>query len=173
MIGPMALAASMTPFVGQNLGARQYVRVRHGLRFSALMSLAYGAAAAIGLALLAPRLAAIFTAEPDVIQMTTRYLRIVPLSYGLFGAMFAVNSTFNAANHPLRAALLISLRLFVLAVPLALLGAALAELSGVFAGISLANIVIGLLAIVLARRFLQNVEKKVTNGVDITRAEGM
>jgi putative MATE family efflux protein len=163
MIGPTALAASVTPFVGQNLGARNCVRVRAGVRFGVLVSLVYGAAAAGVLALLARPLASIFTGEGAVIDIISWYLYIVPVSYGLFGAMFAVNATFNAADHPLRAALVIVVRLFVLAVPLALAGSVLGDLPGLFAGISAANMIVGVLAILMTRHFLRRVEERIVS----------
>jgi len=158
MIGPMALAASVTPFVGQNLGARNWPRVRAALRFATRASVVYGAVMAAGLALVAHPLAALFSIDAAVVDLITSYLYILPVSYGLFGVMFAVNSTFNAANQPMKSAFNISVRLFVLAVPLALAGSALAGLPGLFGGISLANMFVGLLAILLARRFLAGVE---------------
>jgi len=161
MIGPTALAASVTPFVGQNLGARNCGRVRAGLRFGVLSSLIYGAAAAGLLALLARPLASIFTNEGAVIDMISGYLYIIPASYGLFGAMFAVNATFNAADHPLRAAFIIVVRLFVLAVPLALAGSALGDLPGLFAGIAAANMIVGILAILMGRHYLRRVEERI------------
>ncbi len=161
MVGPMALAASVTPFVGQNLGARNYGRVRAGLRFGVVSSLVYGAAAAGVLALLARPLASIFANEGAVTDMISWYLYIIPASYGLFGAMFAVNATFNAADHPLRAAFVIVVRLFVLAIPLALAGSALGGLPGLFAGIAAANMVVGILAILMARHYLRGVEERI------------
>lgn len=166
LIGPMALASSFAPFVGQNLGARNYQRIRRGLRFSLLTGLVYGAVMAVVLALLARSIASVFTEESDVVELVVRYLSIVPVSYGLFGGMFAVNATFNASNHPLRAALVISFRLFVLAVPLAWLGAMWSGATGVFGGIAVANIVIGLIAILMARSFLRDVEKKLATEID-------
>ena len=160
LIGPMALASSFAPFVGQNLGAKNCRRIRSGLRFSILTSLVYGAVMAIALAILARPIASVFTKESDVVELIVRYLSVVPVSYGLFGGMFAVNATFNASNHPLRAALVISFRLFVLAVPLALLGSMWNGVPGIFGGIAAANIVIGVIAILMARSFLRDIEKR-------------
>jgi putative MATE family efflux protein len=172
MIVPMALAASVTPFVGQNLGARNCARVRAGLRFGVLVSLVYGAIAAGVLAILARSLASIFTVEPAVVDMMSWYLYIIPVSYGFFGAMFAVNATFNAADHPLRAAFIIVVRLFVLAVPLAMVGSALGGLAGVFAGISAANVLVGILAILMGRYFIRRVEKRIaSSGGSVSDAE--
>jgi putative MATE family efflux protein len=159
MIGPMALASSITPFVGQNLGARNMARVRAGLRFAIRASLVYGGGMVVGLALLAYPLGSLFSRDATVVEIITRYLYLVPISYGLFGAMFAVNSTFNAANKPMMSALIISVRLFALAVPLAYAGSFVAGLPGLFVGIAAANIIVGGLAIVVGRRFVGAIER--------------
>ena len=95
--------------------------------------------------------------------MISGYLYIIPASYGLFGAMFAVNATFNAADHPLRAAFVIVVRLFVLAIPLALAGSALGGLPGLFTGIAAANMIVGILAILMARHYLRGVEERIVS----------
>lgn len=161
MIGPMALAVSVTPFVGQNLGAKNCDRVKAGLRFAVLVCVTYGAIVAGLLAVFAHVLASIFTVDAGILSLIKRYLYTIPVSYGLLGAMFSVNATFNAANHPLRATLVIAVRLFGLAVPLALLGAAFAGLQGLFAGVAVANIAVGVLALLLGRRFVRIVEAKI------------
>jgi putative MATE family efflux protein len=158
LIGPMALSSSVTPFVGQNLGARKNERVRASLRFATQASLVYGAIMALLLALVAHPLAALFSVDNRVVETITLYLYVVPVSYGLFSVMFAVNSTFNAANRPMVSALIISVRLFALAVPLALVGSVFAGVRGIFAGISVANVIVGGLAFLVARRFMAGVE---------------
>jgi Na+-driven multidrug efflux pump len=72
----------------------------------------------------------------------------------LLGIGLLVSASFNASGQPLRAAKLNLIRLFGLAVPLAYLGSHLHGLLGIFLGITLANSIAGLLALLMVSRFL-------------------
>jgi len=154
LIGVHALFSGLTPFVGQNYGAGQTARVREAIGFALKVCVAYGLGVAVVLALTARGIGAIFNEEPEVITTVAHYLRIVPVTYALFGALLVACASFNAMNHPLRSALLVSLRLFGLAVPLALAGSAAAGPAGIFAGIAVANVLSGTAAVAAMRRFL-------------------
>ena len=60
VIGIWALAAAMTPLVGQNLGAGNYDRIRAALRFGVKFSLVWGGVTFILLYLLSGVIAPIF-----------------------------------------------------------------------------------------------------------------
>lgn len=159
-IGIFALGAAMAPFVGQNFGARDCVRIREALRFSRRVSIFYGLGMGLVLGLFARGIAGVFSDEPDVTRVAAVYLSVVPVSYVLYGFMFLVSATFNATNHPLRSAFVVSLRIFVLAVPLAWIGAKLAGTTGLFAGVACANATVGIVAWLMVRRFLADVETR-------------
>jgi len=154
MIGVHALFSALTPIVGQNYGAGKIARVREAITFALKVCAVYGLVAAALLALGARGIGALFNKDPEVITTVAHYLRIVPVTYVLFGTLLVVCASFNAMNHPLRSALLVSLRLFGLAVPLALAGSALAGPAGVFAGIAVANVLAGAAAGAAMRSFL-------------------
>jgi putative MATE family efflux protein len=158
VIGISAMAISMTPFVGQNFGADICTRVREGVRFAVKASLLYGAVVALVLGGLSRPLATLFNSQPAVITATVRFLLLVPVSYGLYGIAMLSNSVFNAVNKPMRSAFLIVLRVFVLAVPLAYAGSVLGGAPGIFGAISIANILTGMVALVMVRRFLGEAE---------------
>jgi Na+-driven multidrug efflux pump len=119
----------------------------------------YGLGVAALLAVGARGIGAVFNKDPEVITTVAHYLRIVPVTYALFGALLVVCASFNAMNHPLRSALLVSLRLFGLAVPLALIGSALAGSAGVFAGVAASNVLAGAAAVAAMRRFMGPAEE--------------
>jgi len=158
MIGVTAMASAITPLVGQNFGAGRCDRVRGAIRFAILFSLGYGVVLALGLWALAEPVARLFSDEEPVVALIVRYLRLVPVSYGLYGWILLVNAVFNAVNRPLRSTLLIVLRLFVVAVPLALVGSALLGVPGIFAAVAVGNASVGLVAVFLVRRFVTRVE---------------
>ena len=73
----------LATFVGQNLGARQYDRVKKGVRFALpwamLMAECIGLIIWVG----APWLIAMFNADPDVVAYGVRQARVVSLFYPL------------------------------------------------------------------------------------------
>lgn len=155
LVGINALGAAVTPFVAQNLGAGQFDRIWGAVRFCLRAALIWGAGVAVLLLVGAQPLARVFNAEPEVVATTALFLSTVPLSYGLQGMAQVVASALNALNRPLRAALLILVRLVVLAVPLAWLGSHWFGLVGVFGGMAVANAIIGVLAGWVALRGLE------------------
>ncbi|MBU0677479.1 MAG: MATE family efflux transporter [Verrucomicrobia bacterium] len=158
MSGPFALSTSLAAFVGQNYGARRCDRVREGLRFSIVFASAWGLAAFLLLAGLAPLIARIFNDEPEVIGKAVWYLRVVPISYAAFGSTVAMTATFNAMKQPLKSATVFFVRLLTLMVPLAYVGSLAAGLPGMFAGIMVANILASLTAYWMVKRHLHAVE---------------
>ncbi len=140
LIGLMAMGAAMTPFVGQNFGARSWDRIRAAFRAGALFSLAWGAGSLLVLALPAPALIRLFNADPVVVSSGSLFLRIVPFSHWAVGIGLLAGSIFNALGRPLAAATLMVFRLLLLAVPLAVFGSRLLGLPGIFAGLAAANV---------------------------------
>ncbi len=160
MIGIIAISASATPFAGQNFGARKSERIREALRFGAKACLVWGLGIALVLGVAAPFIAGWFSSEGDVVTPASWYMRLVPISYGAYGISVFSVSLFNGINRPLNAGLVIVVRLFVLAVPLALLGAAVQGLYGMFLGVTVANVVIGGLALVMVRAQMKRLDQQ-------------
>ncbi len=160
LIGVFAVAASLSPFVGQNFGARQCGRIVDGLKLGYTFSLGWGLGVATLLAVVAQPLAGVFSQDPQVQASLVAYLRLVPWSYGFLGAALMVTNTFNAINRPLRASAVIVVRLFVLAIPLAWLGTQLAGLVGLFGGILTANLVTGGVATALVFVHIRTVARE-------------
>ncbi|MCB9642619.1 MAG: MATE family efflux transporter [Myxococcales bacterium] len=148
---PMGVSSALSPFVGQNWGAQRRDRVAGALRFSYLMALGGGTLAYLVILVLAAPIAKFFSKDPGVVPFLLSYLWIVPLGYPLAGAMMASGSTFNATNQPLKAAVLALLRMPVLAVPLAWMGANYMGPQGVFWAIMIAQVATGLLGILWTR----------------------
>lgn len=152
MIALMALGASLGPFVGQNWGAGKFERVRQALHQSYLFCLGWGVFVAIVLAVIAPRIATLFNAEPNVVAIATTYLRVVPLSYGTAGIIQAASSAFNALGKPIPAVILTVLRMFVIYIPLAYLGSQWLGPLGIFWAATIANGIVGIAAYLWSQR---------------------
>jgi len=143
----MALSAVFTPFVAQNLGAKKVHRIREGINYSFIFSMIWGAIIFITFIFAAAPIASLFNKNPEVIRLITLYLKIVSISYGLRGIVLISAATFNALNKPYSAFSLTFIRMFVLYVPLALLGSHLFKIEGIFFGAAAANILAGFVAL--------------------------
>jgi Na+-driven multidrug efflux pump len=149
-----ALASVLTPFVGQNWGAGRLDRVRLSVSYAQRVAVVWGVLLLIVLAVFGRSVALVFNDDATVVTTLVDYLRIVPVSYGLLGVLMLANAALNALNRPLQSALLTVLRLFVLYIPLALLGSALLGLQGIFGAAAVANGLAGITAFFWLRRTL-------------------
>lgn len=152
MIPLIALAASISPFVGQNWGAKNYGRVTKALQQSYLFCLGWGVLMTISLAAGASFIVPLFNQDLAVIEIATSYLILVPISYGTAGIIQITNSVFNALGRPIPAVVITTLRMFVLYIPLAYLGSRWLGSTGIFIAASIVNIVVGIGAREWSRR---------------------
>jgi len=144
MVAFFALSAVMNPFAGQNAGAGRLDRVHAAIRASFGFCLALGAVAAVGLWFAGPWIGARFSADAEVSAATAAYLAIVPISYGMAGIIAVANSAFNGLNRPGAAVLISVARTLGVNVPVAWLGGRLFGADGVFLGVCVANVVVGI-----------------------------
>ena len=165
LIGIRALSLAVGPFVGQNFGAGNCDRIRAALRFGSKFSLIWGGIAFVLFYFLAGIIAPIFNEDTAVIAVFVLFFHIIPISYGLYGISMIANSMFNALGKPLQASLVSILHLFVLVLPLAYLGSKVYALKGIFIGIAVGNIVIGIIAYLMIRKSLLRVEAERGSGI--------
>lgn len=100
----VCFAQSLSTFVGQNLGARQYGRIKKGIRFGILCCLILAELIGIGAYLLAPHLIRIFNSSPEVVDFGVRHMRTICLFYFLMAfshGMAGVFRGFGKASIPM------------------------------------------------------------------------
>ena len=139
----LALSMIITPFVGRNLGAGRPDRIRTAHLRSSQFSIVWGLVVLVVFLLAARPIAEVFNDSARVVAVTSMYLRIVALSYGILGIVNITSAALNGVRRPLQAAAVAALRSFAFLVPLALLGRALAGLPGLFWGVAAGNILGG------------------------------
>ncbi len=154
LIIPLALSASIGPFVGQNWGAQQYGRVKRSLHLSFLFCLSWGGLVAVLLGTMAPAIAAWFDCDPGVVSSATTYLTLVPVSYGALGIVFTASSALNGLGKPMLALGMSLFRLLLLYMPLAYLGSQLFGIFGIFGATCLSNGLVGIWAWVQHSRWI-------------------
>ncbi|MAM70263.1 MAG: MATE family efflux transporter [Gammaproteobacteria bacterium] len=152
----LGMSMSLPPFISQNFGAQQYSRLRHGLKLSLKFVLLLQFVLYALIALTAPFIAAIFSPEQAVRDVIILVLRILPISYAFQGMMVLSASSFNALHAPRNALITSFVRFFIFYVPLALLGAWLGGIGGLFTGAAIGNLLAGLLITWWILRYTRN-----------------
>jgi Na+-driven multidrug efflux pump len=150
----MSLSSVLGPFIGQNWGAGRYERVQTAVRQSELFSLAWGVLLLVIFAFFGRHVAALFNTDPVVIENVALYLWLIPISYGFQGMLRLTAFALNVLERPLYATALTVFQMFVLYIPLAYAGAALFDLTGIFAAASTAHIIAGIVAFFVLRMVL-------------------
>jgi putative MATE family efflux protein len=145
LMAMMALSAAITPFAGQNYGAKNYDRVMVGMRFAYRFAMMYGLAIGITMFFASSYIAGVFTENVTAINTANMHLGLVPWSYGFLGMSMISVGAFNAVGKPTPGMLISMSRTIGVYAPLAFLLAWLLELQGVFLAAFLANIIAGLL----------------------------
>ncbi len=146
LIIPLAISASIGPFVGQNWGAQEYGRVKKSLQLSFFFCLTWGGLVAVLLGTMAPEITTWFDNDPEVVASASVYLTLVPISYGALGIVFTASSALNGLGKPMLALGMSLFRLLLLYIPLAYLGSQLFGISGIFGATCLSNVIVGLWA---------------------------
>lgn len=150
-IAAMAVGSAMGPFMGQNWGAGRLDRVSRGLKISERMAFAWGVGIYAVVALLAEPIAGAFTESEGAREGIVLFLRLALIGQAFQGVYMVASSTFNAIGQPLKAVVMSILRNLVMAAPFAWVGSELFGLMGIFGGLALANMLIGLIAYVWIR----------------------
>nr|MQY76517.1 MATE family efflux transporter [Spirochaeta sp.] len=105
-------------------------------------------------------LASLFSKDPAVIAVAVLYFRIVPFAYGLQGIFNISSMILNALNKPIHATLLTIFQMFVLYIPLALLGKSILGTAGIFSALVVSYAVSGTFSYFLVNRVLNNHSKR-------------
>lgn len=93
-----SMSMTLTTFISQNLGAKQYDRVRRGVRLGLLFTCAITMLIGGGIVIFAPELIALFNSEPDVIRYGTMMAyRVAPFLF-LLGLSHALTGTLRGAG---------------------------------------------------------------------------
>ena len=89
---------ALSTFVGQNLGARNYDRVRHGVGFGIACSMIMAQCIGIAEYLFAPSFIGFFNDAPAVLDYGTRHMRTICLFYGLLAFSHCVAAILRGAG---------------------------------------------------------------------------
>ena len=100
----------------------------------------------------------VFSDDANVVEITRKYFYIVGASYGFQGLVTLSTSAFNGINKPLPSTIFSILRMLVLYVPLAWLGAKIFNINGVFWAGFIANVIVGSVSIKYLFKTVKKIE---------------
>ncbi|WP_435129428.1 MATE family efflux transporter [Halobaculum sp. D14] len=115
----IAVARGVETMTGQNLGAGKPDRAAEAARLAGLVT--FGVLSAVGVVVwvAAAPIAAVFTDDPEVVEVTTQFLRYVAPTFGFIGVMRAYTGSFRGASKTLTAAAISVLMLGFIRIPVA------------------------------------------------------
>lgn len=149
-----ALSGAIGPILGQNFGARDFERVRLGLRAALLFTGGVIVAVSGLLFVLRAPIADLFSATGITRDLVFLFCGPLSLLFFFNGVLFVANATFNNLGHPFYSTFLNWGRNTVGMIPLVLLGSTVMGAQGVLIGQALAGVIFGALAWWLAVRVI-------------------
>ena len=91
-------AQALSTFVGQNLGAQQYGRVKKGVRFAVICSVSMAELIGVASYLLAPQLISVFNDSPEVVAYGANHMRTICLFYCLLALPHCIAGILRGAG---------------------------------------------------------------------------
>ena len=91
-------AQALSTFVGQNLGAQQYGRVKKGVRFAVICSVSMAELIGVASYLLAPQLISVFNDSPEVVAYGAAHMRTICLFYCLLALSHCIAGILRGAG---------------------------------------------------------------------------
>lgn len=142
-----ALSGCIGALVGQNGGAGLTGRVRDTFKYCYWVCGVWGTFVAVLLIVFAAPIAGLFSSNLAVIEKTTSYFYIVPITIFAYGFVFVSSSGLNALGRPIYGLAYTVIRSLLFYVGFVYVGVQLDGLRGAFFGIAVANVLSGLIAL--------------------------
>ncbi|GGY42081.1 MATE family efflux transporter [Parvularcula lutaonensis] len=153
-----ALQTGITPFIGQNVGAHEDMRLRLAERNVWAFAALWGGVGAVVLFAFGGSLASLFTENAAIVAISDRYLEAISLGLWGAGLLFVAIGVFNPLGYPNVAMGMNALRCVVAYAGLATLGVMVFQQSpveAVFRAAWLSYVIAGLASALLVRFLLQ------------------
>lgn len=117
----MNFSASLSGFVGQNIGAGKVDRVKRGLWATIKMSVLFSVIITAIIVIWGDKMMVIFTTNPRVVGIGYHYLMVVSFFYVVFAVMFCINGLLRGAGEAVVPMYITLLSLWIVRIPLAYL----------------------------------------------------
>ena len=113
------LAGALSTFVGQNLGAGKFERVKNGLNATLFMSISISIMISLIMYFWGENLMGLFSSDPEVIQYGVDYLVISSSFYFVFSALFSYNAVMRGAGDMIIPMIITLISLWLVRIPFA------------------------------------------------------
>ena len=153
LVGVFGVSTAITPFIAQNLGARQPRRIDEAVVFAGKASVYWGLGVFVLLVAFAGPIGRVFSGSTEVQEVTRLYFYVVAGTYAPFGLLSVTAAIFNGILEPGKALRILFVKAIVLTAPLAWLGSAFGVL-GIFAGLAVSNLLGAAFAARMMKRHL-------------------
>ena len=137
------IANSVAPLVGQNLGANQVDRAERSARVANILGAAIMAVIGAIFLVFPEAFIRIFTADTNVIEIGTVYLRFLAPTFGFIGFSLVLGKALNGAGDTFSPMVITLGSQLVVGLGLVIVLSQLIGLNGVWIGIALSNVVQG------------------------------
>ncbi len=141
-----ALSACIGANTGQNGGAGHTDRVKTAFSFSYKLCMYWGVFIAVVSFIFANQIPAVYSKDAQVIALAAPYFRIVPITLVGYGIVFVSAAGLNGLGRPKYGLIYTIIRSLIFYIPFVWFGAILAQMTGVYYGVALANVLSGLIA---------------------------
>ncbi len=155
-----ALSGAVGPIIGQNYGAGRLDRVRQTVRDAVLFGSGFVLMVALILFLAQSRIIAVFGVDGDAAMMIGFFCTYTAVMYLFDGAQFVANATFNNLNRATWSTAMNWSKATLGTFPFVWLGASLFGPQGALAGQSAGAALSGIVAIALALRLTNRLERE-------------
>lgn len=153
-IASMGIGTAIVPIIGQNYGKGKMERVSETRTILIRLSVVYGLVLFAVTLPFGGLISTIFTSDPEVVSLTTSYIRIVMIGTIGLNHYNWISEGFNAAGKPRYALLINVVGTLGILLPLLMIGVHMAGFSGMLIGLAVGQILVGLLAIWMSGRWL-------------------
>ncbi|WP_306119473.1 MULTISPECIES: MATE family efflux transporter [unclassified Roseitalea] len=155
-----ALSGAVGPILAQNLGARQYPRLRSTMRDALIFTMVYVLVVYAILALFSVQIADLFGATGQARDLIVFFCVLASLSFFFNGALFVANAAFNNLGFPLHSTLFNWGRSTLGVIPFVWAGAQWFGAMGVVAGWALGAVIFGVASVIVCFRVIATIEDR-------------
>ncbi|MCR9124332.1 MAG: MATE family efflux transporter [Phyllobacteriaceae bacterium] len=155
-----ALSGAVGPILAQNLGARQYDRLRSAMRDALIFTIIYVLAVCAVLAIFAGPIADLFGATGQARELIVFFCVFAAISFLFNGGLFVANAAFNNLGYALYSTMFNWGRSTLGVIPFVWAGAQLYGATGAIAGWALGAVVFGIASVIVCFRVIATIEHR-------------
>lgn len=143
-----SLNGAVSSFIGQNFGAKKYLRILNGTRITLLLGVSYALLTSLVFIFFSEELAQLFTNDTETIAITSSYLIIIGYSQIFMAIEIICNGVYTGIGLP-KIPSAISIVFTLIRIPLALYLMPIYGLNGIWWSIAISSFIKGMLSIVI------------------------